>query len=165
MLPLLIKMTTNQHQVMFSWWQGEQLPGNPRSRPWSSSQQLKLNMLPYLRLGKKHVGSKICLKNLLGYPQEFPIIIKGDNDSSIAMAKNQQFHSQMQAHCNLMALGLRTHPTGTGNHQELLRSSTNSWCSYKSSSIPKASPTYIWHGPCINLRGSIRRQADTIRYH
>ena len=37
------------------------------------------------------------LRNLyqeLGYPQEYPIIIKGDNNGSIAMAKNQQFHSQ-----------------------------------------------------------------------
>ena len=30
----------------------------------------------------------------LGYPQEFPITIKGDNEGSIAMAKNQQFHSR-----------------------------------------------------------------------
>ena len=30
----------------------------------------------------------------LGYPQEFPIDIKGDNNGSITMAKNQQFHSQ-----------------------------------------------------------------------
>jgi hypothetical protein len=37
------------------------------------------------------------LRNLykeLGYNQEFPTIIKGDNDGSIAMAKNQQFHSR-----------------------------------------------------------------------
>ena len=36
------------------------------------------------------------LQNLfkeLGYPQEEPILIKGDNDSSILMAKNQQFHN------------------------------------------------------------------------
>ena len=30
----------------------------------------------------------------LGYPQEYPIIIKGDNNGSIVMVKNQQFHSQ-----------------------------------------------------------------------
>jgi Reverse transcriptase (RNA-dependent DNA polymerase)/gag-polypeptide of LTR copia-type/Integrase core domain/GAG-pre-integrase domain len=37
------------------------------------------------------------LRNLyeeLGYSQDFPITIKGDNDGSIAMAKNQQFHSR-----------------------------------------------------------------------
>ena len=30
----------------------------------------------------------------LGYPQKYPIIIKGDNDGSIAMARNQQFHNR-----------------------------------------------------------------------
>jgi len=44
------------------------------------------------------VGHKVCwLQNLfeeLGYPQEFPTIIKGDNNGLIAMAKNQQFHHQ-----------------------------------------------------------------------
>jgi hypothetical protein len=30
----------------------------------------------------------------LGYSQKFPITIKGDNDGSIAMAKNPQFHSR-----------------------------------------------------------------------
>ena len=35
-----------------------------------------------------------CLYDKLGYPQKFPIIIKGDNDGSIAMAKNQQFHNR-----------------------------------------------------------------------
>ena len=37
------------------------------------------------------------LKNLyeeLGYAQHLPITIKGDNDGSIAMARNQQFHSR-----------------------------------------------------------------------
>ena len=37
------------------------------------------------------------LRNLydeIGYPQESPIIIKGDNDGSIAMARNQQFHNR-----------------------------------------------------------------------
>ena len=37
------------------------------------------------------------LRNLyeeLGYSQKFPITIKGDNDGSIAMAKNPQFHSR-----------------------------------------------------------------------
>jgi hypothetical protein len=34
------------------------------------------------------------LYNELSYSQEFPTIIKGDNDGSIAMAKNQQFHSR-----------------------------------------------------------------------
>ena len=37
------------------------------------------------------------LRNLydeIGYPQKYPTIIKGDNDGSIAMAKNQQFHNQ-----------------------------------------------------------------------
>ena len=37
------------------------------------------------------------LRNLfeeLGYPQKSPTVIKGDNDGSIAMAKNQQFHSR-----------------------------------------------------------------------
>ena len=30
----------------------------------------------------------------LGYDQQLSITIKGDNDGSIAMAKNQQFHSR-----------------------------------------------------------------------
>jgi len=30
----------------------------------------------------------------IGYSQKFPITIKGDNDGSIAMAKNPQFHSR-----------------------------------------------------------------------
>ena len=37
------------------------------------------------------------LRNLLdelGYSQEFPIVIKGDNDGSIAIAMNQQFHNR-----------------------------------------------------------------------
>ena len=46
-------------------------------------------MSPYLR---QH-----WLRNLyeeLGYAQELPVTIKGDNDGSIAMAKNQQFHNR-----------------------------------------------------------------------
>ena len=43
-------------------------------------------------------GHEACsLQNLfeeLGYPQQSPTVIKGDNDSSIAMAKNPQFHNQ-----------------------------------------------------------------------
>ena len=43
-------------------------------------------------------GCEACwLQNLfeeLGYPQEFPILIKGDNGSSISMARNHQFHNQ-----------------------------------------------------------------------
>ena len=34
------------------------------------------------------------LYNELGVLQKFPIVIKGDNDGSIAMAKNQQFHNR-----------------------------------------------------------------------
>lgn len=37
------------------------------------------------------------LRNLfyeLGYPQEFPATIRGDNDGLISMAKNQQFHNR-----------------------------------------------------------------------
>ena len=30
----------------------------------------------------------------LGYPEEYPTLIKGDNDGSISMAKNPQFHNQ-----------------------------------------------------------------------
>jgi len=32
MLPMQTMMIINQHQVMFSQQQGEQLPGNPRSK-------------------------------------------------------------------------------------------------------------------------------------
>ncbi len=43
-------------------------------------------------------GHEACwLQNFfeeLGYPQEYPILIKGDNDGSISMAKNHQFHNQ-----------------------------------------------------------------------
>ena len=43
-------------------------------------------------------GREACwLRNLfdeLGFSQEFPIVIKGDNDGSISMAKNQQFHNR-----------------------------------------------------------------------
>lgn len=37
------------------------------------------------------------LRNLydeLGYTQKYPMVIRGDNDGSIAMAKNHQFHSR-----------------------------------------------------------------------
>jgi hypothetical protein len=43
-------------------------------------------------------GREACwLCNLygeLGYPQLFPNIIKGDNEGSISMAKNPQFHKR-----------------------------------------------------------------------
>ena len=43
-------------------------------------------------------GREACwLRNLygeLGYPQLFPNIIKGDNEGSISMAKNPQFHKR-----------------------------------------------------------------------
>jgi len=43
-------------------------------------------------------GHKPCwLWNLfeeLRYPQEYPTLVKGDNDGSILMAKNPQFHNQ-----------------------------------------------------------------------
>jgi len=50
-------------------------------------------MLPYLT---RVVREARWLRNLfdeLGYPQEHPTLIKGDNDGSISMAKNQQFHN------------------------------------------------------------------------
>ena len=67
---------------------------------WKSKKQttiaLSSTKAEYIALSK--AAQEACwLRNLfeeLSYPQESPTVIKGDNDSSIAMAKNQQFHSQ-----------------------------------------------------------------------
>ena len=67
---------------------------------WKSKKQTTIALssteAEYVALSE--AGREACwLRNLfeeLGYPQENPILIKGDNDSSISMAKNQQFHSR-----------------------------------------------------------------------
>lgn len=55
-------------------------------------------------------GCEACwLQNLydaLGYKQKIPTIIKGDNDSSIMMARNPQLHKRLK-HINTMALDKR----------------------------------------------------------
>ena len=66
---------------------------------WKSKKQttiaLSSTKAKYVALSE--MAHEACwLRNLyqgLGYTQEHPIIIKGDNNGSIAMAKNQQFHS------------------------------------------------------------------------
>jgi Reverse transcriptase (RNA-dependent DNA polymerase) len=67
---------------------------------WKSKKQttiaLSSTQAEYVALSE--AGREACwLQNLfkeLGYPQEKPILIKGDNDGSISMAKNQQFHNR-----------------------------------------------------------------------
>ena len=67
---------------------------------WKSKKQTTIALssteVEYVALSK--AGHEACwLQNLfeeLGYPQEHPILIKGDNDSSISMAKNAQFHNR-----------------------------------------------------------------------
>ena len=67
---------------------------------WKSKRQttiaLSSTQAEYMALSE--AGREACwLQNLfkeLGYPQEEPILIKGDNDGSISMAKNQQFHNR-----------------------------------------------------------------------
>jgi len=67
---------------------------------WKSKKQTTIALLSteaeYVALSE--AGREACwLRNLfeeLGYPQEFPILIKGDNDGSISMVKNHQFHNR-----------------------------------------------------------------------
>ena len=67
---------------------------------WKSKKQTTIALssteAEYVALSE--AGCKACwLRNLfeeLGYPQEFPILIKGDNDGSISMVKNHQFHNR-----------------------------------------------------------------------
>ena len=67
---------------------------------WKSKKQttiaLSSTQAEYVALSE--AGREACwLQNLyreLGYPQREPILIKGDNDGSISMAKNQQFHNR-----------------------------------------------------------------------
>ena len=67
---------------------------------WKSKKQTTIALssteAEYVALSK--AAREACwLRNLfeeLGYPQESPTVIKGNNDGSIAMAKNQQFHSR-----------------------------------------------------------------------
>jgi hypothetical protein len=67
---------------------------------WKSKKQITIALssteAEYVALSE--AAQEACwLRNLfeeLGYPQELPVIIKGDNDGSIAMAKNQQFHNR-----------------------------------------------------------------------
>jgi hypothetical protein len=67
---------------------------------WKSKKQttiaLSSTQAEYIALSE--AGRKACwLRNLfqeLGYPQEYPTLIKGDNDGSISMAKNPQFHNR-----------------------------------------------------------------------
>ena len=66
---------------------------------WKSKKQTTIALLStkaeYVALSE--AGRKaFWLRNLfeeLSYPQESPTLIKGDNDGSIAMARNQQFHN------------------------------------------------------------------------
>ena len=67
---------------------------------WKSKKQttiaLSSTQAEYVALSE--AAREACwLRNLfeeLGYPQEYPTLIKGDNDGSISMAKNQQFHNR-----------------------------------------------------------------------
>ena len=67
---------------------------------WKSKKQTTITLssteAEYIALSE--AAREACwLRNLydeLGYNQQFPITIKGDNDGSIAMARNQQFHSR-----------------------------------------------------------------------
>ena len=67
---------------------------------WKSKKQLTIALssteAEYVALSE--AAREACwLKYLyeeLGYLQQSPIIIKGDNDGSIAMARNQQFHNR-----------------------------------------------------------------------
>jgi len=66
---------------------------------WKSKKQMTIALsstqAEYVALSK--AACEACwlwsLFDELGYPQEHPMLIKGDNDGSISMAKNQQFHS------------------------------------------------------------------------
>ena len=76
---------------------------------WKSKKQTTIALssteAEYVALSE--AGREACwLRNIfeeLQYPQEFPTIIKGDNDGSIAMAKNQQFHHRSKH------IGIRWH--------------------------------------------------------
>jgi len=67
---------------------------------WKSKKQtmiaLSTTQAEYVALSE--AACEACwLRNLfdeLGYPQEHPMLIKGDNDGLISMAKNQQFHNR-----------------------------------------------------------------------
>ena len=67
---------------------------------WKSKKQTTISVsstqAKYVALSE--AAREACwLKSLygeLGHSQQFPIIIKGNNDGSIAMAKNPQFHSR-----------------------------------------------------------------------
>lgn len=67
---------------------------------WRSKKQTTIALssteAEYVALAE--AGREACwLRNIyqeLGYPQEFPNIIKGDNEGSISMAKNPQFHKR-----------------------------------------------------------------------
>ena len=63
MLPMQIMKITNQPLDIFSWQQGEQWPGNPKSKPQLPYHLPKLNMWPYLKLDAKYIGLEICLWN------------------------------------------------------------------------------------------------------
>jgi hypothetical protein len=67
---------------------------------WRSKKQTTIALssteAEYVALSK--AGREVCwLRNLyeeLGQKQQRPTVIKGDNDSSITMARNPQFHKQ-----------------------------------------------------------------------
>ncbi len=67
---------------------------------WKSKKQTTIALssteVEYVVLSE--AGCEACwLRNLfeeLGYPQEYSILIKGDNDGSISMAKNHQLHNR-----------------------------------------------------------------------
>jgi hypothetical protein len=67
---------------------------------WRSKKQMMITLssteAEYVTLSK--AGREVCwLRNLyneLGYTQMAPSLIKGNNDRSIAMAKNPQFHKR-----------------------------------------------------------------------
>ena len=93
LMPLsLIMMISNRHQGMFLASGG--------AITWKSKKQTTIALsskeAEYVALSE--AAREACwLRNLyyeLGYTQESQIILKGDNDGSIAMAKNQQFHNQ-----------------------------------------------------------------------
>jgi hypothetical protein len=88
-------MTTNPHQVMFSYWEMVILVGIVRNKHLLLCYQHKLDIWQIHKQLHKQCGFSSLFESI-GASQMKPIIIYDNNQSCISLLKNKVFHICMK---------------------------------------------------------------------
>src|SRR5215471_96682 len=78
---------------MFSYLQGEPLHGKSKKKSVVALSSTEAEYVALAEAGREIPWPR-NLYNKLGFPQEGPTNLKGDNEGAIALAKNPQFHAR-----------------------------------------------------------------------